>query len=471
MLAHATMEAQPLQTVPPADSGRGGAGPKKSWDRAWAMMVDGKGVPVKEGSPSIMLGLGIGAGSGQNHAIKHGKPVFTPVQLKELEQQALIFKYVAAGLPVPPHLVLSIWKSVATSFGSANGGIYKQYPSFVGFNPQGFDYRKMMDPEPGRCRRTDGKKWRCSKDVVLDQKYCERHIHRGRRRSRKHVEASEIASPSDKAPPVNNKNSESSNTNQSISVPTYLQLRTPSSNTIKTGNNISTTISTSGNNDGNNNVGDNKNFPSTTATTTTTTTTTTIAITTTTATINNNKNGDNVDDEDNDTNLVNDYSSVNRSNNIGNNNNVGSSVSPGFHFSPKSVLQVLGCSSSCVDYRTYTDPEPGRCRRTDGKKWRCRRDVVPDQKYCGRHMHRGAKRQAGASQPVVVPNRSCPPARINKANDSRSMNTNLSISIPENSQVMTNDEKSTTSSSSDTISTTSTANEYSNVSHTLARSP
>lgn len=44
------------------------------------------------------------------------------------------------------------------------------------------------DPEPGRCRRTDGKKWRCSRDAVAEQKYCERHINRGRHRSRKHVE-------------------------------------------------------------------------------------------------------------------------------------------------------------------------------------------------------------------------------------------------------------------------------------------
>jgi len=36
-----------------------------------------------------------------------------------------------------------------------------------------------------------------------------------------------------------------------------------------------------------------------------------------------------------------------------------------------------------------TDLEPGRCRRTDGKKWRCGRDVVPDQKYCEKHVHRG----------------------------------------------------------------------------------
>ena len=44
------------------------------------------------------------------------------------------------------------------------------------------------DPEPGRCRRTDGKKWRCARDVVPDQKYCERHMHRGRHRSRRPAE-------------------------------------------------------------------------------------------------------------------------------------------------------------------------------------------------------------------------------------------------------------------------------------------
>lgn len=45
------------------------------------------------------------------------------------------------------------------------------------------------DPEPGRCRRTDGKKWRCAREAVPDQKYCERHINRGRHRSRKPVES------------------------------------------------------------------------------------------------------------------------------------------------------------------------------------------------------------------------------------------------------------------------------------------
>lgn len=56
--------------------------------------------------------------------------------------------------------------------------------------PSGYWGRAAMDTEPGRCRRTDGKKWRCSRDVVTGQKYCERHMHRGRNRSRKHVEIS-----------------------------------------------------------------------------------------------------------------------------------------------------------------------------------------------------------------------------------------------------------------------------------------
>lgn len=53
-------------------------------------------------------------------------------------------------------------------------------------------YGKKVDPEPGRCRRTDGKKWRCSKEAYPDSKYCERHMHRGRNRSRKPVESHTI---------------------------------------------------------------------------------------------------------------------------------------------------------------------------------------------------------------------------------------------------------------------------------------
>jgi hypothetical protein len=38
-------------------------------------------------------------------------------------------------------------------------------------------------PQQARCLRTDGKKWQCKKLVVSGQKYCEKHMHRGRHRA------------------------------------------------------------------------------------------------------------------------------------------------------------------------------------------------------------------------------------------------------------------------------------------------
>ncbi|CAN1185175.1 Growth-regulating factor 6 [Linum perenne] len=58
-----------------------------------------------------------------------------------------------------------------------------------------FNLSNSSDPEPGRCRRTDGKKWRCSRDAVTDGKYCERHMNRGRHRSRKPVESAKAPAP------------------------------------------------------------------------------------------------------------------------------------------------------------------------------------------------------------------------------------------------------------------------------------
>ncbi|KAF8380793.1 hypothetical protein HHK36_028287 [Tetracentron sinense] len=112
------------------------------------------------------------------------RPPFTASQWQELEHQALIFKYLMAGLPVPPDLVLPIRKS----FESMSARFF-HHPSmgYCSF------YGKKVDPEPGRCRRTDGKKWRCSKDAYPDSKYCERHMHRGRNRSRKPVESQTIS--------------------------------------------------------------------------------------------------------------------------------------------------------------------------------------------------------------------------------------------------------------------------------------
>ena len=65
--------------------------------------------------------------------------------------------------------------------------MFLMYPVVVG-RVGGGDGGNRTDPEPGRCRRMDGKKWRCARDAAPDQKFCERHLHRGRPRSRKPVE-------------------------------------------------------------------------------------------------------------------------------------------------------------------------------------------------------------------------------------------------------------------------------------------
>ncbi|OMO91521.1 Zinc finger, GATA-type [Corchorus olitorius] len=151
-----------------------------------------------------------------------GKCEFSKAQLRELQLQAVIYEHIARGIPVSLHLVMPIWKSVASSFDSAQGSIYEHYPSFVGvIRPQGFDYKKnMMDPEAGRCRRTDGRKWRCSKNVIPDHKYCEKHMHRARERSRKKqpVESSQITLPDSHTTLSKNSNKDSSSSPRPVVV-------------------------------------------------------------------------------------------------------------------------------------------------------------------------------------------------------------------------------------------------------------
>ncbi|CAA6663385.1 unnamed protein product [Spirodela intermedia] len=133
-----------------------------------------------------------------------GKSAFTFLQLQELEHQALIFQHMAAGVPVP--------SSSSSQSGRASPApplrLPSLAPSFMGCVGGGgggglcFDYGSSVDPEPGRCRRTDGKKWRCSKAVVPNHKYCERHMHRGRHRSRKPAEDGAAAASPAPTPPV-----------------------------------------------------------------------------------------------------------------------------------------------------------------------------------------------------------------------------------------------------------------------------
>ncbi|XP_042410970.1 growth-regulating factor 5-like isoform X1 [Zingiber officinale] len=170
-------------------------------------------------------------------AVVGGRPPFTAAQWQELEHQALILKYLIAGVPVPPELIVPIRRSyealAGRYFQSSSvfagtqaptvqtlvtaylkefflnqrmlgfwAGRHVRFPIYPGdrwetsVGPVSYYsyYGKSPDPEPGRCRRTDGKKWRCSKDAYPGSKYCERHMHRGRNRSRKPVESQTVSS-------------------------------------------------------------------------------------------------------------------------------------------------------------------------------------------------------------------------------------------------------------------------------------
>ncbi|KAK2977682.1 hypothetical protein RJ640_006022 [Escallonia rubra] len=129
---------------------------------------------------------------GLNAASLHGvlagvKGPFTPSQWMELEHQALIYKYITANAPIPSNLLIPIRKALESAGFSSFPGNHLR-PSTLGWGAFHLGFANNTDPEPGRCRRTDGKKWRCSRDAVADGKYCERHMNRGRHRSRKPVE-------------------------------------------------------------------------------------------------------------------------------------------------------------------------------------------------------------------------------------------------------------------------------------------
>ncbi|XWS24074.1 hypothetical protein CRYUN_Cryun28dG0069700 [Craigia yunnanensis] len=142
-------------------------------------------------SPAYTRNTGYNTG-GFNGANMHGvlagaRGPFTPSQWMELEHQALIYKYITANVPIPSNLLIPIRKALdSTDFSSFSGGLLR--PNTLGWGAFHLGFSNSTDPEPGRCRRTDGKKWRCSRDAVADQKYCERHMNRGRHRSRKPVE-------------------------------------------------------------------------------------------------------------------------------------------------------------------------------------------------------------------------------------------------------------------------------------------
>ncbi|XP_064936871.1 growth-regulating factor 1-like isoform X2 [Musa acuminata AAA Group] len=147
----------------------------------WGLGFGLAAVGLKQSSESRMM---MGGGS---------RYPFTASQWQELELQALVFKYMVSGIPVPSDLILCIRRSL---FMDHQALPFIPNPPTIGWGAyQLGDGRKPVDPEPGRCRRTDGKKWRCSKEAYPDSKYCERHMHRGKSRSRKPVELSLATNP------------------------------------------------------------------------------------------------------------------------------------------------------------------------------------------------------------------------------------------------------------------------------------
>ncbi|KAK1555221.1 hypothetical protein Q3G72_023591 [Acer saccharum] len=150
-------------------------------------------------SPAFSRNTGYNSGSynGVHGILAGARGPFTPSQWMELEHQALIYKYINANVPVPSNLLNPIKKALdSAGFSGFSGGLLRpntftklvHVHMGVGWGSFHLGFSNNSDPEPGRCRRTDGKKWRCSRDAVPDQKYCERHMNRGRHRSRKPVE-------------------------------------------------------------------------------------------------------------------------------------------------------------------------------------------------------------------------------------------------------------------------------------------
>jgi len=138
------------------------------------------------------------------------------------------------------------------------------------------------------------------------------------------------------------------------------------------------------------------------------------------------------------------------------------------------VISVSGCNDSYLNNSNgIIEPEPGRCRRTDGKKWRCKSAVLPGQKYCATHMHRGAKRRftnlesppattvitttTDISSAVTIARMPDPsaPTDVQKAN-CWSPSTKLSMSVQESAPFVDCNQKSVGSRDTDDTSTTIT---------------
>ncbi|CAH2057865.1 unnamed protein product [Thlaspi arvense] len=388
-------------------------------------------------------------------------------QLLEFQMQALVYRYIEAGIRVPHHLVVPIWNSLALSSSSSNYLIHQHHHHSSSLMSD------KVETEPTRCRRTDGKKWRCSNTVLLSEKYCERHMHRGRKRSRKLVESSspyDVASSSATTKHDNTCGLDSSNESQSVfhgTVPvssnaqevTIASLPSSASACDKV-TRPSLVIAESTNKRVSHGVesrramemsyddfikqrdsnicvrgipvqGDKrlpcvqKFFP-----------------------------------EASDISLEAAKFPSNRKNDIiarsreWKNMNFNGGLFPGIHFSPDTVLQDRG---GFPIHRVERDNEPGRCRRTDGKKWRCSKDALSGQKYCDKHMHRGIKKKHPVDTTNSHENAGLSPLTMRTAARSVSCkdgdDKKLTVPVLGIPMSRVSDEKSTKSCSTDTTIT------------------
>ncbi|CAJ1949876.1 unnamed protein product [Sphenostylis stenocarpa] len=452
-----TMEAKPLRIVPSSHNTSGG--PQKKIDIGHAtegglgvgegkrvvMLMEEKEKEKENSSNRVKLHLGVDASHSATPETNH---VITEAQRRELHHQVFIFNHLAYKLPPPHHLM--------------------QFPSNMSeYSFLGFDHGSVVDPEPHRCRRTDGKKWRCSKSVVPDQKYCERHMHRGRNRSRKPVEASQVNSPLATKPSTKSPTKSTSKT--------VFEISNPNLTAIQPSDIPSTTPSRSLSIDNCSSMNRSKNlvsaadyltgFSSTSAVSPGSTPATAVnpKVAATISSVNSgNKSCLKICQKDNQSKSCIGNNRGNRSDGKGSIVGDSNGISTGIGFSPTSVLQVFGSNPSYLNDKTNIEPAPGRCRRTDGKKWQCKSAVLPGQKYCATHMHRGAKKRftnhetaatttTAACSSATIARLPHSPATTNMQKAHSAIpSTNLSMSVPASAPFIQCNEKSTSSGDTDT---------------------
>ncbi|EOA26382.1 hypothetical protein CARUB_v10023501mg [Capsella rubella] len=336
---------------------------------------------------------------------------------------------------------------------------------------KGLNHIDTVEPEPTRCRRTDGKKWRCSNTVLLFEKYCERHMHRGRKRSRKLVESSEVASSSasltkhDNTYGLERNNESESVLPETMSGSSNAQVVTIASlpsaracdNVIPPSLVISESTKRSvshGERSRRNTEMSYDDFVNKKES----------SMCVRVVPLEGDESLPSVQKffpEVSDSSLQAARFSGNRKNEIiarsrewKNMNVANGGLFHCIHFSPDTVLQDRGGFQL---QRVETDNEPGRCRRTDGKKWRCSKDVLSGQKYCDKHMHRGIKKKHPVDTTDSHENAGFSPLTVKTVARSVSCkdrdDQKLSVSVMGVPLSRVSDEKSTSSCSTDTTIT------------------